>query len=185
MPAEERLIELPEEIVVGKQTMITCPHCGCQSSVTMKQEGKGKMKCKNCGGLIGFTAKSKTIVYSGNFPMGNGGARMKRGRLVKVNGFFSKNDVFKLRDGKNVIGRFDHSQQSDIAITGDGLMSRRSVEIEATVERGAYVYKFTILKCTNPVIYNKQECRPPFSREIRFGDVFILGKTTFRFEADE
>ena len=180
-PKPQEAIELEDELVVGKETMISCPHCAAQLKIKVPKEGKGKMQCGKCKGFIGFNAKSKTVVMPGQRKP----THTKRGRLVKVNGFLRKNDVFKLRDGKNVIGRFDHSKQSDIAIAGDGLMSRRSVEIEVTPVMGGYSFRFTILQSTNPVIYNKQECRTPYSREIRFGDTFVLGETTFRFEADD
>lgn len=182
------MIELKEILPVGVDMTITCPHCGRELKINVPKEGKGTLTCQKCGGKIGITAKSKTVIFSvptdpAHLTHFNPNAR--RGRLVKVNGFFSKNEIYKLRDGKNVIGRFDPSQQSDIAISGDGLMSRRSVEIEAIPQGGAYLYKFTILKSTNPVIYNKKPCGMPFSREIRFGDTFVLGNTTFRFEEDK
>jgi len=175
------VIDLKDELVVGKETMISCPHCGAQLRIKVPKEGKGKMQCGKCKGFIGFNAKSKTVIMGGQLKP----THTKRGRLVKVNGFLHRNDVFKLRDGKNVIGRFDNAKQSDIAISGDGLMSRRSVEIEVLPVMGGFSFKFTILQSTNPVYYNKKEYRAPYSREIRFGDTFVLGETTFRFEADD
>lgn len=182
------VIDLEEELTVLKQANITCPHCGAKLKFTPKTETpnkgkdqKDKVECNKCKGLIGYVAVSKTVIMQ----VPPRPHSQKRGKLVKVNGFLRANEVFKLRDGKNVIGRFDHASQSDIAISGDPLMSRRSVEIEVKSVIGGYTFKFTVLQATNPVMFNKKECGKPFSREIRFGDTFVLGKTTFRFEADE
>lgn len=179
-PAADDAIELDEDILVGKEMIITCPHCQAQLKMKATKEGKGKMQCGKCKGSIGFKAVSRTVINFGPQLTHN-----KRGRLVKVNGFLRRNEVFRLRDGKNVIGRYDQDCQSDIAISGDGLMSRRSVEIEVVPVTGGFSFKFTILKSTNPVVYNKKEYRAPYSREIKFGDTFVLGETTFRFESED
>lgn len=179
-PAPQQVAKFDQEIPVGKEMMLGCPHCGTSLKIKITKEGNGRMQCGKCKGFIDFKAVSKTVVQFAAKP-----TTTKRGRLVKVNGFLKRNEIFKLRDGKNVIGRFDHQSQSDIAISGDNFMSRRSVEIEVKTVMGGYSYVFTILKSANPIVYNKKEYRAPYSRELKFGDTFVLGETTFRFEADD
>jgi hypothetical protein len=89
-----------------------------------------------------------------------------------------------LSDGKNVVGRYDESKNSDIAIKNDSAMSRRSIEIDVMHSDKGYAFKLTVLSATNPVLHNNNPLMPGESISLNFGDSIILGKTKFRFDKD-
>ncbi len=109
---------------------------------------------------------------------------MFKGKLTLLRkGWVNKN--YHLNEGKNVIGRHDESEMSDISIKNDSAMSRRSVEIEVRRTDKGYLFKLTVLKATNPVLHNNSPLMAGESVSLNFGDSIVIGKTKFRFDKDD
>lgn len=110
--------------------------------------------------------------------------RMGQAKLTQLGSMFSFNKSYDLPLGENIIGRPDAAQPSDIAISGDDTISRRSVKITVTRdELKGYSYKIKVLKSTNPVMLNDSpldfEYDEPY---LNFGDIIKLGRTSLRLD---
>lgn len=173
-------IEFQDDFLVGQTYKITCPHCHRQEfGFATDKPGHRVVPCPACKGKIGIDVRNKTelIVVTEQLQMFKGKLTLlRRGWL---------NKEFHLSEGKNVIGRFDLVQVSDIAIKNDSSMSRRSVEIEVTHTLKGYTFKLTVLKATNPVLHNNNTLMTGESVSLNFGDSIVMGKTKFRFDKDE
>lgn len=109
-----------------------------------------------------------------------------RGKLILLRrGWFNKE--FKLNLGQNIIGRrdADPAGNSDIAISDDPSMSRRSIDIHVSFhEFNGYMFELRVLRATNPVLVNREPLMPGETFALNFNDSIILGKTQFRFVQD-
>lgn len=177
--SEKDPIELQEDFVVGETYKVTCPHCK-QSEFGFKTDKPGHrtIPCPKCKGKIGLEVRPKTKWitvteqlqhYKGKLTL------LKRGWL---------NKDYSLKVGKNIIGRYDDTLQSDISIKNDSSMSRRSIEIEVCETLKGYMFKLTVLNATNPVVHNNNILKTGDSIALNFGDIIILGKTRFRFDKE-
>lgn len=101
------------------------------------------------------------------------------GKLMVVG---SPHMVYQLKQGSNIVGRADAKKPSDISISNDSYMSRRSVEVLVTNTGMGFSYELRVLACTNPVLLNNQEVRIGECRPLLPFDEFVLGNTRFRLE---
>lgn len=85
---------------------------------------------------------------------------------------------YALRFGENWIGRKDMELPSDINVK-DRYMSRRSVCIEVTEDKGIHTFKMTVYHASNPVTYCGIELEVGQSVFLNYDDVFQLGDTVF------
>ena len=134
--------------------------------------------CPKCKGRVQFTARkpTETIVKSELI-------QRFRGKLILLRRGWMNKD-YKLKEGRNLVGRYDESRVSDIAIKGDPSMSRQSVEIYVDHQDKGYSFKLTVRNAANPVLHNNKELAVGDSISLNFGDSLILGKTKFRFDKD-
>jgi hypothetical protein len=140
--------------------------------------GHRTISCPACKGKCGLDVRKKTepIDLSEHIQTLNG-------KLILLRkGWLNKD--YHLSTGKNVIGRYDESKNSDIAIKNDPTMSRRSIEIDVMLSEKGKSFKLTVLNATNPVLHNNNPLLPGESISLNFGDSIILGKTKFRFDKD-
>ncbi|MDE6317599.1 MAG: FHA domain-containing protein, partial [Muribaculaceae bacterium] len=184
-PAPNNSLQPPKEtrgdFRKGYEAHISCAFgCGYVHTEYPPQIGKNIFICPRCKGRTTYEARDKTIVISPKEYQGF------RGKLIMVRQLWS-NKEFKLYPGSNVVGRYDSDPRgnSDIAITDDPSMSRRSIDIRVEYDdlRG-YVFELNVLRATNPVLVNHEPKMPGDSFALNFGDSIILGKTLFRFEKD-
>ena len=169
-------IEIKEKFFVGQSYTFKCPHCQAKEiGFNSEKPGHKDIACPGCKGKIGFEVREKTkpLIYSD--------VQLKKGKLVLLRkGWMNKS--YPLNEGKTIIGRYDESENSDIAVKNDSTISRRSVEIEMSLSLTGYEFKFTVRQTTNPVMHNNHEIKPGESVSLNFGDSITLGRTKFRFE---
>lgn len=172
-------IDLGDDFYVKQSYTITCPHCK-ESEIIISQDnpGVGLAACPKCKGRVQFTARkpTETIIKSELI-------QRFRGKLILLRRGWVNKD-YKLKDGKNVVGRFDDIKVSDIAIKGDSSMSRQSIEIFVDHQDKGYSFKLTVKNAANPVLHNNKTLAVGDSISLNFGDSIILGKTKFRFDKE-
>lgn len=170
-------IELPNVFRTNSQYTFTCPHCKVQEiGIKPTKAGQRNISCPACRGEMIINVVNPT---QGLFMTET--VQSLRGKLTLIRkGWLNKS--FRLRQGKQVIGRQDSSYPSDISISNDSSMSRRSVEIDVQHTPKGYFYRLTVLKTTNPVVLNGQPMRTGESVLLNFGDILVMGKTKFRFD---
>lgn len=177
--AAKQPFDLGDDFYINQSYTVTCPHCK-EGSLTISQEtsGQGIAVCSKCQGRVSFTARkpTETIIKSELIQ------RFKGKLILLRRGWLNKD--YPLKDGKNIVGRYDESKVSDIAIKGDSSMSRQSVEIEVDHHDKGYSFKLTVKNSTNPVLHNNKPLAIGDSISLNFGDSIILGKTKFRFDKD-
>lgn len=170
-------IDLGDDFYINQSYTVDCPHCK-EEHITLSQEspGQGIAVCPKCKGRVSFTARkpTETIVKSELIQ------RFRAKLILLRRGWLNKD--YPLKDGKNIVGRFDESKISDIAIKGDSSMSRQSVVIEVEHHDRGYSFKLTVKNSTNPVLHNNKPLAVGDSISLNFGDSIILGKTKFRFD---
>ena len=110
--------------------------------------------------------------------------RQIRGRafLTHIRWLGLYNQKYPLYGGKTIVGRYDEENQSDIAIKGDIMMSRRSIAISIEDEDGEFVFKLKVLRAANPVKVNDIQIKEGHTTYIENGDIILLGKSKFKFE---
>lgn len=103
------------------------------------------------------------------------------GKLVQLGRI--SNTPYPLKEGANIIGRYDETNPGDINIKGDNTMSRRSVELNVQVNPAGIRYAVRVLKAANPVLLNERPLDPAFDRPfMNIGDILQLGQTKFRLD---
>lgn len=177
--AEMQPKDLDEDFYTNKSYSVTCPHCN-DEQITIYQEkaGQGIAVCPKCKGRVKFTARKPTETIGKSELI-----QPFRGKLILLRRGWVNKD-YKLREGKNIVGRFDEYKVSDIAIKGDTSMSRQSIEIDVDHHDKGYSFKLTVKNSTNPVLHNNKPLAIGDSISLNFGDSIILGKTKFRFDKD-
>ncbi len=172
-------VDLGDDFYIKQSYTVKCPHCG-ESEFTISPDapGVGVAACPKCKGRVQFTARkpTETIVKSELI-------QRFRGKLILLRRGWMNKD-YKLKEGRNLVGRYDESRVSDIAIKGDPSMSRQSVEIYVDHQDKGYSFKLTVKNAANPVLHNNKELAVGDSISLNFGDSLILGKTKFRFDKD-
>ncbi len=162
--------ELPDDFIVDATYRFKCPHCKKQEiGFVTNKPGHRTIACPLCEGKIGVEVRKKTEVIVITEQL-----QMFKGKLTLLRkGWVNKN--YHLNEGKNVIGRHDESEMSDISIKNDSAMSRRSVEIEVRRTDKGYLFKLTVLKATNPVLHNNSPLMAGESVSLNFGDSIVMG----------
>lgn len=172
-------IDLGDDFYIKQSYTVKCPHCQEEGIDIYKETpGQGIALCPKCKGCVEFTARkpTETIIKSESI-------QRFRGRLVLLRrGWINKG--YHLKDGSNIVGRYDESKVSDVSIKGDSSMSRQSVEIFVEHHDKGYSFKLTVRNSTNPVLHNNKPLAAGDSISLNFGDSIILGRTKFRFEKD-
>jgi len=169
------------DYVEKKPAAIPCAFgCGYIHREVSPQLGANKFICPQCKGITIYQARGETIKI---FPKEY---QPFRGKLLLLRkGWFNKE--FKLNLGSNIVGRLDTDPagNSDIAITDDPSMSRRSIDIRVDhTDTNGYMFSLKVLRATNPVLINREPLMPGESFSLNFEDSIILGKTQFRFVKD-
>ncbi len=173
-------VALTDDFLVDTDYSVECPHCHKQKiGFNSVKQGLKKFQCPYCQGRITAEVRKTTEVVSNTESV-----QMYEGRLVMLRyGLFNKN--FALRQGRNIIGRYDEDAPSDISVKNDSNMSRRSVEIDVSYTDRGYMFRLTVLNATNPVLHNDKPLMRGESVSLNFGDSIVMGKTRFRFEKIE
>lgn len=172
-------IKIKDILKVGTKYSILCPHCKKvkigYTPTTIGQKGFG---CPSCHGKIIAEATGPTYIVKG-FDT----SKVIGGKIVIVKKWrFNKS--FPLKEGNNVIGRFDREFPSDISIHDDVSVSRRSIEIQVRKSEKGYFFKLKVLKATNPVIINNVQYMDGEAVSLNFGDRIIVGRTHLLFDKD-
>lgn len=171
-------ILVKDDFIVGVSYKLTCPHCEkAHIDINPPKAGICEIACPSCKGKVRFKVRRKTHDASDEI-------QPYRGKLVQSRRLLPDKS-YNLGMGRNVVGRFDPDDLSDINIKGDKTISRRSVEInvEKTVKEG-FTFKLKVLNATNPVTLNGKVLSLDSDVYLRFGDKLMLGKTTLLFEKD-
>jgi DNA-directed RNA polymerase subunit M/transcription elongation factor TFIIS len=173
------VIKIQDDFVVGIKYKVSCPHCHkMEFGFVAEKAGDRTISCPSCKGKCGLSVRNKTLPIEPTNSI-----QALHGKLILLRkGWLNKD--YHLSDGKNVVGRYDESKNSDIAIKSDPTMSRRSIEIEVMQSEKGYSFKLTVLSATNQVLHNNNPLMPGESISLNFGDSIILGKTKFRFDKD-
>lgn len=89
---------------------------------------------------------------------------------------------YQLKEGRTVIGREDEEEPSDISLSGDDTISRRSIEINIVADEYGFDYILKVLNASNPVKVNGKEIRIGEKKYLDVGDMITIGHTTLRFD---
>lgn len=174
-------IEIDRVFFVGESYKFECPHCHKQElGMNPQKDGHKEFACPLCHGKIALYVRRKTNTIAPDF----NSSPMIKGKLVLLRkGWLNKD--YHLVEGKQIVGRFDENEVSDIAIKGDSSMSRQSIEIAVIKTSNGYKFKMTVLKAKNPVLLNNKPLTVGESLSLNFGDSITLGRTKFRFDQDK
>lgn len=175
--AKEEL-KINGEYITGTTHTVRCPHCHAGVIRFMSEKGgELPLVCPTCKGRSKVEVHKPTEIL----PVDTDTIQPYNGKLTLVRkGWLNK--TYALREGSNVIGRYDEEVFSDIAIKNDPNMSRRSVNIEVLCINSSYFFKLTVMKATNPIFINGEPLNCGEAVSLRFGDTILMGKTKFRFE---
>ena len=102
--------------------------------------------------------------------------------LTHIRWFGLYKQKYPLYEGKTTVGRYDLESPSDIAIKGDGTMSRQSVVITIEDEDGDFVFKLKVMNTTNAVKVNNIQIKEGRSVYLEFGDIIVMGNTKLKFD---
>ncbi len=177
--AEQPIVDLGEDFLVNTFYEVVCPHCQ-EGKIPVNYDAPGtfQAQCPACGGKVGVNVRKPTEIITRSELI-----QRYRGKLILLRrGWLNKD--YPLRDGSNIVGRYDKSKNSDIAIKGDSGISRQSIEILVDHHDKGYSFKLTVRNSTNPVFHNNKPLAVGDSISLNFGDSIILGKTKFRFEKE-
>lgn len=89
---------------------------------------------------------------------------------------------YKLSEGKTIIGRDDDDEPSDISLTGDDTISRRSISIDIIPDDYGFDYILKVLNASNPVRVNGKQIRVGEKTYLDLGDVITIGHTNLKFD---
>lgn len=174
-----------------KRPVITskCTYCGRPVKFRLPDHpGLFKFICKNpeCGKTFAVNVpedifnkikpnKTEIVVSRGN------GVTLANSRIcslvTKKRSLFDSSKTFPLKKGKNVIGRKDSVQHSDIELD-DPTISRQSIIIDVEEKGNGYKYRFKVIKCTNPVCVDGEQKDVNIEYYIEPGAKILLGRTT-------
>ena len=171
-----------------------CPACGAivpvrfkaaPAPVAMKQQQEpSKQQPKPIPGTIIAGSGSSAGAYSGTFVSESPRDTASPALRITIHRPLLPDTV---RDyplpltGAVTIGRADDEQPSDIAITGDSSVSRRSAAIEAYPGPHGSTYALRVIKTLNPIRVNDREIMQGESVGLSFGDIIVMGKTLMQF----
>lgn len=89
---------------------------------------------------------------------------------------------YKLSEGQTIIGRDDDEDPSDISISGDDTISRRSISINIVPDEYGFDYILKVLNASNPVRVNGKQIRVGEKVYLDLGDVITIGHTNLKFD---
>lgn len=89
---------------------------------------------------------------------------------------------YKLSEGQTIIGRDDDDDPSDISITGDATISRRSISINIVPDEYGFDYILKVLNAANPVKVNGKQVRVGEKVYLDLGDIITIGHTNLKFD---
>lgn len=164
---------------VGEKSIILCPHCKQRKmAYTAPKEGMLTFTCPGCKGKVRAEFRKPTVVIDPER------INSRQGKIVHVKPLWMSTD-YPLPLGVHTIGRADIQRPSTISIKGDRAMSRRSVEITASISAAeGFRYLLKVLATTNPVTLNGRELSEEEEVYLSFGDEIRLGSSLFRFIED-
>lgn len=99
-----------------------------------------------------------------------------------------RTETYRLKRGRNTIGRYDPELPSNVMIQGDDEMSRQSVEINAVCrpDLNDYIYELRVLRSLNNVYVNGRVVNHENVVQLKYGDTIGMGKTIISFvKADD
>lgn len=89
---------------------------------------------------------------------------------------------YRLSEGKTIIGREDDDEPSDISLTGDDTISRRSISIDIVPDDYGVDYILKVLNAANPVRVNGKQIRQGEKTYLDLGDIITVGHTNLKFD---
>lgn len=89
---------------------------------------------------------------------------------------------YKLSEGQTIIGRDDDEDPSDISITGDETISRRSISINIVPDEYGFDYILKVINASNPVRVNGKQVRVGEKVYLDLGDIITIGHTNLKFD---
>lgn len=89
---------------------------------------------------------------------------------------------YRLTEGTTIVGRDDDEEPSDISISGDETISRRSISINIVADEYGFDYIMKVLNASNPVRLNGKPLRVGEKVYLDLGDVITLGHTNLKFD---
>lgn len=102
--------------------------------------------------------------------------------LTRKKYFGLVSERYKLSEGQTVIGREDDDEPSDISITGDDTISRRSVSINIVADDYGFDYILKVLNASNPVRVNGKQIKVGEKVYLDVGDIITIGNTNLKFD---
>lgn len=161
---------------------IVCPNPNCKKGIRLKlvahpiqMQGQGSTPVQSENGSKDTDQTPPTKIKMGE------DFRLHKAKLIQQRKF-KPNIVHQLSEGRNLIGRKDDVESSDISIEGDNTISRQSVEIIMERTEKGYLFKLNVLRAKNPVYLNKSQLTEGEGMYLDYGDIIKLGKTSFIFE---
>lgn len=180
-----------------------CPHC--KAKIRIKRPAKGgryKYMCTQCGKP--FVVAFEEAEPKGDPPANDAGEEQGQadggqedthvtrkledrdryrtigGLVERHRGFFGRDRVWPLSEGRQLIGRTSGSHPSDIMFA-DVCMSRQSVELNVERHQDAmgqcFAYVLTVRKQKNPVLHNGEPLADGEEIILHIGDTIKLGQT--------
>lgn len=188
---KEGVFAVKKPAVIGETSFFLCPKCNAPCVVKTNAAGVFRMNCNKCGTIVlvkgAEQGEANTVLNTANDEkteqtkssatdaFATGGNKVEA-KLV-WGGLLSKKS-YVLKIGENWIGRQDSSEVSDIMVKDD-YMSRKSVCIDVSCQRGQFFFKLTVVNATNPVKVNGKTYQKGQSIYLNYEDYIFMGKTTF------
>lgn len=194
-PVEGRqhLYVVLDKVIKGRQYGLECPECHSPGVVGAEATGISKWVCPQCGCGVAF----KVVEPPAEPPKAAIPEPAKPAEPPKETQAFKQGDTHnvgemvwggllgrkrvRLREGTLTIGRKDDDLPSDIAID-DHYVSRRSATLEVTDTPDGFLFKFTLVKATNPVSVNDRQLAVGESIYLAYNDNITMGKTHLTFK---
>ncbi len=89
---------------------------------------------------------------------------------------------YQLSEGRTIIGREDAEEPSDISLSGDETISRRSISVDIVADEFGFDYIMKVLNASNPVLVNGKQVYIGEKVYLDFGDIITIGKTNLKFD---
>lgn len=89
---------------------------------------------------------------------------------------------YRLSEGETIVGRVDDEEPSDISLSGDETISRRSISINIIPDEYGFDYILKVLNASNPVRLNGKPLRVGEKVYMDLGDVITIGHTELKFD---
>jgi predicted Zn finger-like uncharacterized protein len=171
---------------------VRCPHCRVglkvdESKIPANIQTFNCPKCKNPIQVSYVTTNRPVVDDSETVILSIPGAKnAKIGKLHVLPNEFTPEQVIRLSEGINIIGRQSPSKESVTSIeTKDKLMSRSHIGIEVRSDtRGNYNHYLYDNKSTNRTLYNSNYIEPGEIVILKNNDEIQLGQTRLIFEDD-